>query len=281
MSKHRAPTVIVLIALMQALAGCSADGKPGTGATAPSTLTPPTINAGLAVAGFINDTAFRPLADARVEVIEGPQPGVSIVSNASGQFSLAGTLFMATKAGYLPATEPIRFSAPGGRPWVIFNLQPESPAPISIGGDYTLELIADPACIDLTAEIRTRSYAATLRARSPANTQFGVDVTGPPVPFAGITIGVAGDYLAFGIYGNHNPFFIEELAPNIYLTFAGEAPGITVGSSRVSTIATSFEGSIETCRFASKPNELYDCGGSLGVTARCQAKNHRLVLTRK
>ena len=115
------------------------------------------------VAGFVIDTAFRAIADATVEVIEGPEPGTSAKSDSEGQFSLQGATFRATKAGYISSTQGTRSSAPGGRPWVIFALQPESPPTVNIAGNYTLTVAADAACeTNLPPEARIRNYAVTL-----------------------------------------------------------------------------------------------------------------------
>ena len=40
--------------------------------------------------GSAVDTAFRPLADVRVEVIEGPRAGVSAAKDSSGRYELPG-----------------------------------------------------------------------------------------------------------------------------------------------------------------------------------------------
>src|SRR5206468_3096412 len=62
------------------------------------------------LSGYVADTAFRAVAGARVEVVDGPQAGLSIVSDAVGQFTYTGTFaspvtFRISKDGYISATE--------------------------------------------------------------------------------------------------------------------------------------------------------------------------------
>jgi len=56
--------------------------------------------------GTVSDLAFRPIANADIEVIDGPQAGRTTRSNASGEFAFSGsftdgTRFQATKEQYV------------------------------------------------------------------------------------------------------------------------------------------------------------------------------------
>src|SRR6186997_2568047 len=62
------------------------------------------------VAGYVGDTAFRSLAGARVEVLDGPQAGTSITTGDNGQFSYtlpsaAAVTLRASKDGYIALTK--------------------------------------------------------------------------------------------------------------------------------------------------------------------------------
>ena len=135
-----------------------------------------------------------------------------------------------------------------GRPYLAFYLDVPAP-PVNIAGDYTLTFVADSACADLPAEVRTRTYAATItldsRPNTQANTGFKVEVSGAPFlsPYDFFEIGVAGDYLGLWLW---RPLLVEQLAPNTYLAFSGWAAA-SVGTSAVSKISTSFDGWIDYC----------------------------------
>ena len=123
--------------------------------------------------GFVIDTAFRPLAGARVEVLDGPAAGTSAIADANGAVSLSGvfdanTRFRATLDGHVAATQTWRCSVatcPGptrANPWLGFYLAVEA-APVDIAGEYTLTLAADPACTDVPEHARNRRYPASVR----------------------------------------------------------------------------------------------------------------------
>jgi hypothetical protein len=120
-----------------------------------------------------------------------------------------------------------------------------------------------------------------------SNTSYNPVDTNFDVAFKGVTIsddwdmsiGVAGNFVGFGIYGGHNPFLLEWLTPDTHLAFSGTAPGVSVTSSRVATISTSFDGIIDYCASASRTARIDgDCAAPVD---RCEAKNHQLTLTRR
>jgi hypothetical protein len=267
------------------LTGCG-DSETVPTAIAPSAIPPSPPGAPVVggVAGFVIDTAFRPIADATVEVIEGPEPGTSARSDSEGHFSLQGVTFRAMKAGYISATQGTRFSAPGGRPWVIFTLQPESPPTVDIASNYTLTVAADAACAtNLPHEARIRNYAVTIASsESPYNavdTNFSVRFHLATISDDwDMSLGVAGNFVGFGIYGGHNPFLVEWLTPDTHLAFSGTAPGVSVAAG-ASTISTSFDGIVDYCGSPSRAGRIDgDCAAPVD---RCEAQNHRLTLTRR
>ena len=298
--------VLALTAVMWACGGCSSSATPTSpSATAPVSQTsrPPTP---IQLTGFVLDSGFRPIAGARVEVVDGPQAGISATADASGQFSLTGsfdnvTTFRASADGYRGATQPWSCSvseclgASGARPWLGFYLAPLAP-PVNIAGDYTLTFVADAACLDLPIELRTRTYAATIapedRKHIPANTSFALTVSGASFlgTFDSFTIGVAGDYLGFWLHGGHDPPVVEQLATNAYLAFSGNAAA-SLPSSSGSPISAAFEGWIDYCELKAPMGAYYNCGtsnwtgepipGQAVTYAHCESKNHRLILTRR
>ena len=267
-----------ILFLTLAVAACGNHESVAPTATAPSPMAPspptPSSNGVVLIKGSVSDTAFRPLAGATVEVLDGPQAGASTTADATGLFSLTGTFddttrFRATMRNHLAAT-----GTPGPGPicancnperWIHFYLEVPAP-PVNMAGDYTLTFIADSACVDLPDDVRTQTYAATITPSHPtniptANTNFQVALSGASFlpSHDSFPIGVAGDYVTFWF---SDPALVEEIAANTHLELYGAA-GASVGTSGVSTIAVSWDGSFEYSQ------------------TECESKNHQLILTRR
>jgi hypothetical protein len=259
----------VILALTLTAAACGDHGPVAPAATAPSPVTPPSLpppNNGASVRGTVYDTANRYIAGAIVEVVDGPQAGTSVTSDATGGFLLTGTLddttlFRATKEGHVSATQHWRRVGQSNQPWLGFSLDVLAP-PVNIAGVYTLTFIADSACAAaLPAELRTRTYSATITPFGTSNTQYRIDVSGAQFDaiYNWFSVGVAGDYLGFWLGDEH---LVELLAANTSLELTGSAAA-SVGTSGVSTISASFDG---VFRYQA---------------ARCESRNHRMILVRR
>src|SRR6476660_3444537 len=75
--------------------------------------------------GVIQDTANRPVADVRVEVVDGPQPGSFAMSDTPGRYYPPGVVsdavtVEATKSGYVATTKHVPKAA--GQQYVPFTL---------------------------------------------------------------------------------------------------------------------------------------------------------------
>jgi hypothetical protein len=290
--------LILLLLFAIGFAGCDdRSSSVGRGPLAPSPppqagppVTIPTPQpASSGMKGWVNDTAFRIIEGARVEVVDGPHAGLSATSDSTGQVSFSGsfgvgTVFRATKEGYLTTTGTVNSSCATCPPWIVLIMGVLAP-PANIAGDYTLALIADSTCAGLPADARTRSYAAAITPvvdpNRPANTYFDVNVSGATLltGYKKFSIGVAGDYLSFSLDWE-GPVIVEELAPNTYLAFGGWATA-TLATSIASTISTSFEGLIDYCELRSPMGTFYSCTAAAVAHAQCTSKNHRIVLTRR
>jgi hypothetical protein len=300
---------ISLLVLTIAVGMTACDSAPVSLPLSPSPPQGSAVQPALSVAGisgFVLDTGFRPLPGGRVEVVDGPHAGTSATVGATGEFSLSGrfdrtTRFMATIEGHVAATQTwscsvTTCSANGANPWLGFYLAPLA-EPVNIAGDYTLRFVADSACTELPNDVRTRTYAATItqasRSNVPDNTSFDVAVSGAPFleRFNSFSIGVAGEYLGFWLHGGHDPPVVEQLAPNTYLAFSGNARA-SLGATTPSTmISAPFEGWIEYCELKWPMSFPYNCGtspqtglpipGQAVVYTHCESNNHRLTLTRR
>lgn len=281
---------VLLLLLALTVAACS--GKSVTAPTAaisqgPASVGPVPSAAGMK--GTVSDTAFRPLADAAIEILNGASAGLTTRSDAMGQWGFAGvfddtTQFRASKEGYEPAIKPLGPFCAECNPnrWVNFELKSQA-APVNVAGSYAMTITVDPACSNFPERVRTRTYAVTLpsmldeSAGSPAaNAYFLISPTGANfVPgwnqFGG---GVSGDYLAFWF-----ETLVEEIAPGNYLMIAMSAGGL-VGSEHPATIEIQGDGQITYCAVDAASGVFEDCLRGKTVThAECSSRRHSLMLT--
>ena len=229
--------VILLVAL-----GCengTSPVQPTPSEPVAPTPPPPLV---FSLSGSVQDTASRPLAGARVEIVAGDRAGTFETSDRTGRFRMPGTFtgtvtIAASKDGYhqesmtLPHPQMMRRlpSPPENlNLWTNLSLQPDAPV-ANIAGEYTLTITADRSCSALPDEVRTRTYRATIAA------------TGRPTAFQGrlsdarfiaesscvgpwpelclrnyFSIGMAGDFANFATS------ILEQLSDTIYLLIEGE-----------------------------------------------------------
>jgi hypothetical protein len=278
----------VVLWLAAALSGCH--GSHPSSPLIPSPVAVVIAAPDASLFGYVYDTAYRPVADAVVTVVDGPLAGTSMTTNADGHFTypqmVTSTLtFRASKEGYITAGAASRTSAPGGRPWVYIQLEAVA-LPVNIAGNYTLTLTADNTCGALPSELRTRIYAVTIEPRSAPPLRPGTAFTLLPLgsPFLdnyrGFPIGVAGDYVAFSIYNGEDFGLVERIGPKTYLAFYGSASGVVDAST--STISAPLDGGIEYCVNATEIATIYGCTPARAeARVECISKNHHLVLARR
>lgn len=291
---NRTPVGFVLLVLAMGVARCDSDHRPGPSGPSPVPQSgpQPTPPSGIQLAGTVSDAAWRRLSGARVEVVDGPQAGLSTTTDTNGEYRLTGafddtTHFRATKEGHVAATWPLPPICDRCNPqwWIHFYLEALAP-PASIAGDYTLTFTADSACVGLPDEARTRTYGATVtltsRPGEPANSRFDVTVTGGTFleRYNSFTIGVVGDYVKtdIGDWGHGAPGLVEQIAPNTYLTLSG---AIATSVIDTSTIAGSFVGAIERCELTGEWGSRYSCEGGALSHGRCSSENHGFSLRRR
>ncbi len=114
----------------------------------------------LPIYGYVDDTAYRPIAGVSIEIVNGSQAGTMTTSDASGRFSYDGTFaspvtLRAAKDGYTTSTRTtLRLT--DGHAYAGFQLASVTP-PVAVAGNYTLTISADPACTALPEDVRTRT----------------------------------------------------------------------------------------------------------------------------
>jgi hypothetical protein len=272
--------------------GCGWTGCGGSGRgplPAPTSLPSPTV--GTLVNGTVSDSAHRPLVDARVEVLDGPQAGTSATTNSRGEFSLRGafddaTRFRATMNGHKEATATRGPACEACNPnwWIHFALDPLAP-PLNIAGRYILAFEADGACEALIpAEARGRTYTADIApvtvAGRPSDTSFEVTVGGASLleGYSRFPINVAVNYLSAWLGDLHgDPGLLERVAENTYVSFGGESRAVVTDTK---VLSMTFDGTFEYCARKLPMGPSYSCSPAESVAqAQCASRSHRLILT--
>jgi hypothetical protein len=258
------------------LLGCS-DSQAPVQPTPP--LVAPTLQE-FRLSGEVYDIAGRPLGGSKVEAINGPRAGTITMTDEAGRFSMPGTFTGAvsvtvSKDDYAPATKTFSQSTSHN-----FSLEPLTPS-ANIGGVYTLTLTTDSSCTNLSDEVRTRTYTATIVPGSRpsyflarlSDAQFYSCPTGPLESCAHnrFGIGMVGDYA--GIYVR----ITEQLGETTYLM----VEAVAGGSFGQTGITTPLQGSVVAC--PSEPALIdqgtWACLASAAV--QCDSHNHVLTLVRR
>ncbi len=285
--KYKMVATILFSALAPVFVGCDQDRPSPTAPTAAhveNTANPaPPPAGGMFMKGVVSDTAFRSLARATVEVLDGPHAGLFTTTDAGGHYSITGvfdeaTRFRATAEGHVTSIRTLQpFCAhcnPSG--WIYFALEVPS-SPVSIGGDYTLSFVASPTCSMLPDDLRSRTFTARIPVTStglPANAFFLVGGATVLEGWDAISIGVAGNYVALWL-----ETLVEQIAPNTFLSFGGQAAAV-VDISNTSTVVLPFHGSIEHCVATAEQGRYEDCYQGRATLRRCES-THQLTLTRR
>ena len=275
--------------------GCG--GSPSTPTPTPTAALPPApppVQSSTAqLAGLVYDSAERPLSGARVEVLDGSQAGQWTLTDGKGSYAFNGpfddaTRFRATMTGHVPAigTRGPRCAPCNPNWWLYFFLQPDG-ASADLTGDYTLTIAADPACSDLPASARARTYTARIAhaiyALHPPETTFKLTVDGASfLPGYGtLDVFVAGSAVTAEVGDLHGaPGLVEQVGEMTYLTFGGAISGAATTPSR---ITASFDGFIEQCELAEAWGGRRNCTSAPTVSRvlSCTSARHQLTLSRQ
>ena len=284
------PAVVLITAAM--LAACNSPSSPVSPSPTVTTTPGPqgTPQAGSSrLLGTVMDTAFRALDGARVEVVNGPDAGLSDVTVWRGEFELNGrfdetTQIRAIKDGYVTSVQTLSPLCPTCQ-YRYISLYLATPTPsVNIAGNYTLTFIADAACTALPQEARQRTYDIRIEPRSsphdPPNTIFLARVTNPALVehYDAFPIGVVDNFATFELRG-HGPYLLEQTGENLYLGFDGLAAAI-IDAEPLPPVTTRFDGWIGFCGRAttSSGGEYHDCGRG---RPECLSSNHQMILRKR
>ena len=255
----------------------------------PGSSTPPTANQNaIVLAGTVVDNIWRPLAGARVEVLDGPNAGLSVITAANGSYRLIGefdssTRFRATSSQHRERTLPMppRCATCNPNWWLHFSLETEA-ASVDLAGAYSLTFVADPACTTLPEEFRQRTYPATVRPINTENTgQFNVSVMGGGL-LAGYDtffVGVAGDAVAAYLGDFHgSPGVADRVTATTVLGFDGSATA--TGVADTATVVATLDGTISYCELRGEPTARYSTCLPGPANVLCTSANHQLIMQR-
>jgi hypothetical protein len=277
MQRSSLTRVALLAALLTGCGGTSQSAITAPGAV-PATVAVPTPAGPTAMRGTVADAAFRPIVNARIEVLDGPQAGMTTTSDGRGEFSFVGNFdddmrFRATRDGYTPAIQRLQALCLSCAPnrWVHFTLDLLT-AGIDMGGEYTVTF--NSKCAAFPSEVRTRTFTTTIQS-APYQGQIAVPLRGGTFleGWDTLPMGVVSDYVAFWI-----EVIVEKIAPDTYVTVNALAAA-TVGTAARSTFTFPLDGTISYC--VTKPNRPYEDCYRNDVVISIQCPSAEMVLTRR
>lgn len=248
------PPRLVLVMPMVCLTICV-----GCESTRTVPVTPSPV--GYSLAGTVYDAALRPLAEVRIETVEGSRVGVSAVSDGAGHYELAGTftgavVLRAEKPGYSPITvrhEPP--ASPSSRSIRDIHLTDSESG--NLTGDWTVTLMANASCKEIPETVRTRSYTASIRSSARPH-HFEIQLYGATLYkhwSNRISVSLSGTAGRFEIEAwDWGLGIAEDLGESRQLFIWGEG----AGSATDSTIVAVLTGGFEYAEYA-PPRAMVNC----------------------
>jgi hypothetical protein len=244
-------------------------------------MTAPTapVSPAFGLVGAVSTTATRPLAQARVEALDGPQKGAVAVTDDAGAFAFNAIFtsrftLRASKEGYRDQSIVIS----GGQSNISFTLDSVN-NPFDTQGTYEVTFDADVACKDLPSAARSRTYSvsfsqggATFYRGTLSGADFALGVPGsyPGYDWDVVNVRVLEDVAQISF---DDPPIWEHLTPKADLVIYGDAQSPV----RADTSHMSFGGSFTYCPAAER--ESYPECEVPEIT--CRSQSHQLTLTRK
>jgi hypothetical protein len=280
-----------LAAAVRIAAGCLAAAACNGGSqqpTVPTAAQPPRVST--LIRATVADTAFRRLGGVRVEIVNGPNAGTFATSDPDGSLSFVGTFsgaitFRATKDGYRPAIQvlDVQGLCAGCDARIRIAIEAVDTIVRLEPGDYSLTFIADDACARLPAELRTRSYAATITPSSIFPAAYDGRVPGMLYEHGWFAIGISGNFL--GTEDDSYPTLFEPLPQSAYLGIDFLIQNAVFETSRESIISVRFPGSFEYCALKTGTIDIRFCefvpADNLVAHERCSAEHHQMILVRR
>ena len=269
---------LVLIAIIT----CACGGTP----TSPSG-TPANTTRIATIRGRVQDSVSRPIIDARVTIVDGPQAGLSTTTNDEGRFAFVpfttpseATALRIEKDGFTAATP--RWRAPDEllvllRPLILLDIE----------GQYTITFAAASACNQLPVAAQTRTYTAAISPTRPDRQHFTSTLTGAEFQpgydtFFAVVASDAARFLvyswdAFNWWLEDQPI-IERLPSGGYLAWMGTATTPVVSS--IASVTAAFDGSVTYCAAPREP-DVTNYPPTCSAPVECKSDRHQLVVKRR
>jgi hypothetical protein len=281
MARWRIHSCLLGITICWACNQPSAPTPPGDVKPASSTTSTRVVTA---IRGEVFDVVGRGIAGATVRIVDGPETGTSATSDATGNFSIAGTFtrdvtLSASLDGYVTRTQSLILANFTGTTGLVdFSLASAAPSAHFDAGTYDVTFVPDPACTGLPDDQRTLSFVATLgpAPNEPHDSYYFVDIPNT----IGFGLASFGGTLKIDIDMPISRF----VPPNIQVGFTafGQA---TVPTLTPSTATFSVSGAYDYCAFTGASPEWTNCdlrpADTITKHVKCISQNHQLVLARQ
>jgi hypothetical protein len=227
------------------------------------------------IRGAVRDTAFRPLAGARIDILDGPLAGRRRLADENGAFEFVGTANGSVKVraasdGFESETVTASWQPLTSFNWTSVLLKTLEPSLTFTPGPYTLTITNDLAtatdhifaCMGFPSELATRTYGGSISVSSnPGNSYFFSALPGNPtqikVKSGSLLIGVAGQFV--GIQNDGDFSFIEEFPGFRYLTVLPSAAASRPATLAGTSITVPAEAEFRYCQLKSPLGAANDC----------------------
>jgi hypothetical protein len=185
------------------------------------------------IEGAVVNTAAQGVPGSRVDIVQGPGAGTSVVSNGTGSFALPGRFaegvqitLRASREGYLDTSKTIVMPRGGTSMWTTLDMKSMAP-PADLTGSYLVTLTAADECsATLPEAVRSRTSTASI-VRGQTEEKFSGTLLVPPDKNMMFNAAVAGTSATwwFGAAEWGVPGMFEDLGTG-YLYIAGDATAL-------------------------------------------------------
>jgi hypothetical protein len=181
---------------------------------------------------LIYEDVYRQVPGATVQLMDGPQAGASAMTDANGVVHFEGAFgapltLSIRKDGYYPiqTTAQIYSSGPPGTARIDFELK--APDLVQLGsGKYSITIATDGSCLNIPADLQTRTYSASAVPFTGARAGDGYTLTLDSPPGQAFELDVSGRDVSINIGDDFGPF-------------GDPSSGLSINATGIGTVATS------------------------------------------
>jgi hypothetical protein len=291
--------LFITLLVVGPVAGC---GSP----SGPSSVPAPAPSGATYIRGGVFDTVNRPVAGARVEILDGPHAGASAIAGDRGAFEFVGTTkgrvrLRGSRDGFESTTINAEWTTPGdphqpGAGITLKTLEPDLPI---VPGPYTVTFVSDRStavghygvpCTGFPADLLQRTYEASISQATRFH-GFEVRFAGPalqkfPFDFGwGFGLIPAGPFVGVELESGFGSGPTEVYPDFRYLMIGGVAPTSEPAIVTESSITIPFWGTFSYCRLNSDLSPANHCsqvpGEQMIEHYTCSSPNDKIVFTKR